>query len=271
MRGVCHEWRAEVEEGGHDALLSGGARAHLSACRECRAARGAAEELRRLVAELEPVSAPADFEFRLRARMAGRRGADGPRRFRSRASFGLTAAAVSVLMLSAVLLTRDRTPNPAPAAGLSRDGAALPAFGPSPAGVASGSQSRVGERASLGEVARGGDAGRIRSRRPQARPAGSVKPTTAGLTAGRDEATFAVRQAPVRTANISEGGAASGTARPLPILVGGGGGPLRLLLRDEHGDTHVLQTRSVSFGAQHIVARGRDAKGAAAKVDEGVW
>ena len=46
------------------------ATAHLSLCAGCRDFRAERNELRQLVGSLEPVVAPADFEMRLRARLA---------------------------------------------------------------------------------------------------------------------------------------------------------------------------------------------------------
>ena len=65
----CQMCRIEIEESGVNASLSDGARAHLSACQVCRAFHDERQALKRLVGSLEAVSAPPDFDFRLRARI----------------------------------------------------------------------------------------------------------------------------------------------------------------------------------------------------------
>jgi hypothetical protein len=66
----CKKFRVEIEEAGQGATLGAAAAKHTATCASCRALRADREALRALVAELARVDAPADFEFRLRARMA---------------------------------------------------------------------------------------------------------------------------------------------------------------------------------------------------------
>jgi hypothetical protein len=65
----CGKFKTLIEESEGGALAADAA-AHVSACDSCRAFRRERERLRLLVAELARVDAPADFEFRLRARVA---------------------------------------------------------------------------------------------------------------------------------------------------------------------------------------------------------
>ncbi|MDQ3817429.1 MAG: hypothetical protein M3362_07030 [Acidobacteriota bacterium] len=66
----CKACQIEIEELEIEEGLSGLARAHIDACAACRAFHDERQSLRRLVGSLEPVSAPPDFEFRLRSRLA---------------------------------------------------------------------------------------------------------------------------------------------------------------------------------------------------------
>ena len=66
----CQTCRAEIEELEAGAPLSERARAHVRVCPECWAFHDERQALRRLVGGLGPVSAPPDFDFRLRARLA---------------------------------------------------------------------------------------------------------------------------------------------------------------------------------------------------------
>lgn len=66
----CKACRVEIEELDESRSLSLSAGAHLESCAGCRAFRAEHNALGRLIGSLEAVAAPADFDFRLRARLA---------------------------------------------------------------------------------------------------------------------------------------------------------------------------------------------------------
>lgn len=66
----CRKCQAEIETRGRRRLLGAEARAHVEGCAACFAFAAEQQALQALLADLEPVAAPADFDFRLRARMA---------------------------------------------------------------------------------------------------------------------------------------------------------------------------------------------------------
>jgi hypothetical protein len=66
----CRVTRQQIDELDLGERPSERAAAHLSLCAGCRDFRAERNELRQLVGSLEPVVAPADFEMRLRARLA---------------------------------------------------------------------------------------------------------------------------------------------------------------------------------------------------------
>lgn len=66
----CRLVRGQIDELELDERPSERTTAHLSLCAACRDFRAERTELRQLVGSLEPVVAPADFEMRLRARIA---------------------------------------------------------------------------------------------------------------------------------------------------------------------------------------------------------
>jgi hypothetical protein len=109
----CKKFRAEIEEAGRGAALGADAAAHVAACDSCRAFGGERERLGTLVASLARVEAPADFEFRLRARMAR---ADGEaragvwRRAFVPGAAWLTAAGCLVLALGVLVHFRTGAP-----------------------------------------------------------------------------------------------------------------------------------------------------------------
>lgn len=66
----CRVTRLHIDELELGERPSERATAHLSLCAACREFRADRSELRQLVGSLEPVVAPADFEMRMRARLA---------------------------------------------------------------------------------------------------------------------------------------------------------------------------------------------------------
>ena len=77
MKIDCNMIRREIDEANLDDRLTIEANEHLSRCDQCRRFRDDRRTLRGLMAELETVGAPADFDFRLRARLARERPSNG--------------------------------------------------------------------------------------------------------------------------------------------------------------------------------------------------
>ena len=66
----CKLVRREIDEADLNQQLSSAASQHLQSCPACRSFRDEGRGLRSLMSSLETVAAPADFDFRLRARLA---------------------------------------------------------------------------------------------------------------------------------------------------------------------------------------------------------
>ncbi|HEY8205714.1 MAG TPA: hypothetical protein VIF81_13360 [Pyrinomonadaceae bacterium] len=66
----CRHARREIDEVELGQLLSDRANVHLRSCPACSEFRAERTALRELVGSLEPVAAPADFDMKLRARIA---------------------------------------------------------------------------------------------------------------------------------------------------------------------------------------------------------
>ena len=72
----CQPFQLEIEDAASGNRSVGArVRAHLAGCPDCAGAFGEHSRLSELIAGLEPVTAPADFDFRLRARLATARSA----------------------------------------------------------------------------------------------------------------------------------------------------------------------------------------------------
>src|ERR1700736_5496648 len=74
----CKPVRREIDDGNPDQQLSSETIQHLNLCSECRRFHEEQRALLELLASLEPASAPPDFDFRLRARLASQENIRGP-------------------------------------------------------------------------------------------------------------------------------------------------------------------------------------------------
>jgi hypothetical protein len=94
----CRNARREIEDTASAELLSVGLQHHLSNCAACSAVLREQTSLQQLVSSLGTVSAPNDFDFRLRARLA-RQGGESVRPFAlGSLSFRLRSAAVAMIL-----------------------------------------------------------------------------------------------------------------------------------------------------------------------------
>jgi len=107
----CRNTRREIDESELHQALSESSATHVQLCSPCRAFREERARLRDLVGGLDPVSAPADFDFRLRARLASKtQGDNRPGLFQR---FGMSlpatvAAALAVLLLGTIVWVNQR-------------------------------------------------------------------------------------------------------------------------------------------------------------------
>jgi len=95
----CKTACREIEEAGLGEQLGKLTLSHLSDCEECRSFRDSRLKLRQMVGSLETIEAPADFDFRLRARLASE-SLQPSRRFSIGGfSFGLRSFVLPTLLL----------------------------------------------------------------------------------------------------------------------------------------------------------------------------
>jgi hypothetical protein len=223
--------------------------------------------LRALVGELGKVEAPADFEFRLRARMAAAKVERGRGRFEgTRWLYGFAPVAIAAcfVVVSATLYFRQ--------AARPRSAAAPPVAAEPARNVESGQaasvdnkQSGTAESAIAGGRAAQSNQTEIASSRTtknvhQLNTRGRVAREVAVKSERRDE----VEQ---RTLVSSVTGARVITQIPVKSSAE----PLRVILRDERGAERVVPMRSVSFGSQDFLSRGANVRPSVAPEVGGVW
>ncbi|HEX4899749.1 MAG TPA: hypothetical protein VFV61_04405 [Pyrinomonadaceae bacterium] len=93
----CKSVSKEIDELESGQLPGASTQAHLQACGACRSFYDDRQKLRQMLARLETVEAPGDFDFRLRARLANLRD-ERPAVFSS-FGFGLPSVALAVLAI----------------------------------------------------------------------------------------------------------------------------------------------------------------------------
>jgi hypothetical protein len=277
---VCEMHRAEIEESPGGAHGSPSLREHLAACAPCEQFRRERASLRGLVGGLEKVAAPADFEFRLRARMAASEGARRARPLRFRFVPGVASVALAVCFVSVsawVYLRREPVPNrpetptrasavaPAPESAAVKDDAPL-LVGGNP----SKERDELKEREELVASATPQRAYKVRAAAStfRARPDGKGS-DRAGSQAGND-AVFEVLPAPILNASANAPGGSAST-HAMGVAVRTPAVPLQVVLRDASGAARVVPMSSVSFGSQELVRQGRNAMPVSHTVKEGVW
>jgi hypothetical protein len=110
----CELIRRELEEAALNDEFRATAASHLETCADCREFHRQQTKLRQIVGSLGTVNAPADFDFRLRARLAA--DADKPGfRFWTMTVRGLATAAVLVVFGVGAVMIWQRTQEPPPA------------------------------------------------------------------------------------------------------------------------------------------------------------
>lgn len=261
----CKAYRREIEEAADGGALSPRARAHASTC--CAGEVRGHESLRALVGGLGRVEAPADFEFRLRARMAAAK-ADGERgRFGGRWLYGLAPVAVAAcfVVVSATLYfrqaARPTTNTVAPTV------AVVPPQNAEPGRASSTNNEQNGPADSM--VAGGQLTKASQTDVAPTKPQKFVRQPGARGRQSREVAFKSER----RANDAQQTAIFSGTGAPVitGIPVKASSEPLRVILRDERGAERVVPMRSVSFGSQDLLSRGAAAKPSAVTEVGGVW
>lgn len=113
----CRNVRHEIEEAAAGDLLSSGVNDHLLSCVACKTLFHEQTRLRKLVSSLGTIEAPGDFDFRLRARLAGEKRGFAQSFALGNFSFGLRSAAVATILLligSALMFVSFRTRSDTP-------------------------------------------------------------------------------------------------------------------------------------------------------------
>ncbi len=231
---VCRNTRREIDESELHQTLSDNAAVHLQVCAGCRAFHEERTRLRDLIGSLEPVTAPGDFDFRLRARIAvrtqsRREGIFSGLRFAMSAKI---AAAVMVMLVASIVWVSQRTTTqPLPVARVEKPN------NPPSVTTTGGNESAL--KGSVKDTNPGSES------IAQKRNGTAVKPSKiSSKTQGG------------RSYDLSEGSAES-VVRPVDdagsVSLAAPVKPLVVSMEDDRGATRTISLPPVSFGSQRLV------------------
>jgi hypothetical protein len=242
----CRLAQQEVDQLELRAVLSNQTLAHLASCPACSEFREQRARLRELVGSLSPVTAPADFDLRLRARIAAQRQRATPRTFFT--SFVLSTPAMAaaglvvIMAVSAVWFLQhraDRAPEVASRQSSQPSGGNSKAIGASSATTKENVETGLSEDRSTGAtIQSAGEPVQLVSNRRSSPPfIETARPTQAGMTS-RD-----LGLGPAHSIKRGEpnAGEVSVTAPLRPMV---------LSLQDDNGAIRTISLPPVSFGSQ---------------------
>jgi|SRR5580765_252241 len=227
----CRIVRLEIDSSELGQRLSETAEAHVASCPSCAEFRAERSRLRALVGSLEPVTAPADFDMRLRARIAreNQGQAQQPWIFRLIVSTPAIAAAALLVILVGTLVWINQRSASEPFKSAS---ATIPGEGIRTSAPATAADQKTGiETQPLIAIA---DNPKRTAPRSFSRSFSANAPQASDFNASGAQS---IRLAPDRAGEVSL------TAPVNPMVVS---------VPDEHGGTRRILLPAVSFGSQRL-------------------
>jgi len=269
----CKTCRAEIEDLKNYESLGEEAGGHLRVCAACRSFYDEQRALKDLLRELEVVSAPADFDFRLRARLAASKRTEGRRFFGSGFSPGIisiTLATCFAVATGIALYSRRESPVITSAPMTAASG---PDISNNPANrTPAVSLAEKNDEAPIpSAIYRREDAsprylpGRREIKHPAPKGAENLS-TTTNTTYGFSPATAPVIFPLASARPNSE----MNLAAVIPVAAVSVR-PLRLTIQDQRGTPRPVTLEPVTFGAQEPLSRTDGASDSILSDEQGVW
>lgn len=267
----CKIFQTEIKDRDWGTPLSLTTREHLDCCEECRKVHDEQISLRLLIGELEKVCTPADFEFRLRSRIAATENA-GRTPFRERLKFSPNA--VSIALAAAFVLTSALTIHLArfEQAGLSNPSVPIVETATK---TSSPVQAVIPEDSkTLRHAARGAEEKIVEHTADKQSVNGHQRKSTVG------QARVVRRTFPLPEVESASGSnSMSLTKAPVigaqtvavAIPMSGNVQPVSLILRNERGESQKVSLKPVSFGSQEFAGRFNNIARSSSTAGEGVW
>jgi hypothetical protein len=246
----CKVIRQQIDEANLDDHLTLEANEHLRNCVDCRCFHDERRELRGLMAGLETIGAPADFDFRLRARLAREKSRNGFGSFLLTARPIGAAALVILIAVVAVVVRSRMSParSPEQTSGITSTGSpTIPTIGAPPAdAVAQGSAVLTAnhEKASKALVATSED------------KQGNSRPRTVAVRQASNSSVRNVRAQGTREFSLESATVVSQSAvDAVLVVVPVDGRAFKVSIDDGRGGARTISLPPFSFGSQRLLAR----------------
>jgi hypothetical protein len=258
----CQNVRREIDEAATGEQLTLLVREHLSSCAACAKFANEHRQIRDMVASLEGIKAPADFDFRLRARLAesraARRGLLSGNRFMG--GFGIRSVAFATLVLLlgfAVVLINVRS--------RSNQSGPVAANGPAPQTGSKAAQTNQKEQREVlptvgAEVAVKSPTSDTNSSELSGGATSRNKIKRGGTSMSQYAVARNARNQRVKATDLSA--TAARVWRPTETVLGSSVFPLgtsyqslKVSVDDGRGSSRTISLPSVSFGSSRVLAR----------------
>ena len=238
----CEVIRRELDELMLDETCSPAAMEHLRECAACTEFQQQQTKLRQVVSGLGTVAAPPDFDFRLRARLAGEpNGASF--HYWPFARTGLAVAAVLIVLATGIVLVRNIMNRPQEVIAV-KDQPVAPQPAPKPVE----SPKPAANPQEFSAAIPGDSPQRIKNDRP-------------AQTAPKTRRPVATMDFSSERADVINGSVAVSTAFPIDASLQS----LKVSLDDGHGNARTISVPTISFGSQRVLQGGNQF------APKGVW
>ena len=257
MKADCKSVRREIDNADLGAQPKGHVQVHLASCEACSTFYQQEIKLRKLVGGLGTVEAPADFDFRLRARLAGEKPAARGMVFGG-LSFGLRSVAMAtlVMLLGAAFLFRVILNQPAPEVANTANPSVV-----QPAENATAPKSNTTDQTQENQTIKG--ASTVVTAQPK--PMVQRSPARTAVAVNRGTVSKDLSSAPAEV--VQHSSAATDPATEFPIDAPSDS--IKLSLDDLNGVSRTISLPRVSFGSQRFVAG--DTSNVVKANAKGVW
>jgi len=249
----CEAIRRELDELMLDAAWSAAAAHHLHECADCREFQQQQNRLRQIVGSLGTVAAPADFDFRLRARLAGDASNAG---FHLSSAYwpfarrALAAAALLLVFATGVVLVRNIVNQQKGTEEIANQAEPAPPPPPSPKATLEVKEVKPPE---------------FSAAIPKSDAPPVVKKERLGASGSNGKRSVASMDFSNERAAVINGSEAVGNSRTAVFSIDASLQSLRVSLDDGRGNARTISVPTISFGSQRMMPNGNQF------AQKGVW
>jgi hypothetical protein len=245
----CKTVCREIDESSEGQDLSRSSREHFQGCQRCQAFYEGRRELRLMLANLETVEAPPDFDFRVRSRLANQKARPHAGFFSGSRSFGLPVAVLATLVLvlgaGFAFRTLMRTTTGTTAVGINAPTENLSEVLPAKPGKG---EERQDTQKNNGEVA---NTAENETREPVRERKRSIRPLRNTVASQPPSSPLAIKEFSSMAASVVKQDEAIASLETSPIFaLEASSEPLKVSLDYDTGVSRTISLPALSFGSQ---------------------